>query len=243
MVSEASRGTRARASAYDGVVRHLALALALLAIAAPLAAQQAPHVLGTAWPLALRGALEGSRDHGCSQSHESVSRTADLSLSVDASGVARLEVSARMDSVFGPSRGRFAAGDRDFTYIHEETRAVLSGRATAIPRGVELAFDRIEEASIRWQGHGSLPLPPATSSPTHVSLRCELASTDVLPAEWSASESPSAHTLLACRWSAPPSALADIGADVLYLGRGAGVRTIASQRDFGGRTDAVRLGR
>lgn len=194
--------------------------------------------------LALRGAIDASRSHGCSQSHESISRRTELALDVDARGAASLTVERDERTVLGPSLGRFRAGDRDFSEIVRRARAVMRGRAVRTTEGIEIRFVEVERASIEFQGPGTLPLPAAVRSPLSATLRCRVQRTEVLPAEPSTTRPASSLPLLACAWdvgaSVPPLAPED---PPMLLGSGRGVVVESRDPDFAPEVVVVRLRR
>lgn len=206
------------------------LALASLLVVAPAAAQtSSPDVTSIAGPLSLRGALESSSSHGCSQSFASTSRHADVRLDVDARGAVTLEIEQRTRETFGPSPYRYAQDRAETTHTVEHTRVALRGHARRTATTLEITLTSAERASVRYQGWGSVPLPPSTSAPVHAVLRCWMTRTDVLPGHRLDGETPSPRRVLECAFDDVPSPLDAFEAGPLLLGRGAGyvVRTEA----------------
>jgi hypothetical protein len=215
-------------------MRRLLLVSALLSVLAPAHAQNAgPEVPSLGLPLRVRATLERQAEHGCSQSFESVAATAQVVLEIDASGVARLTLDGVSIDNMGPSPGRYMAGDHEFTRLSERHRSVWTGRATANATTIELRFDRLESAEVRYTGWGSLPLPAPTVGPAAEGLSCAIAPTDVLPAEPTPGETATSLPLLSCHWTGAAAApFPRYGADSLTLGSHAGVRDLTSETMF-----------
>lgn len=227
------------ARAYAAIVRTRVVALVLAAgLAAPLgvvlathahAQSAAPDLTTVALPLDLRGGIEASSEHGCSQSFASSSSRTALRLAVGARGAATLTVDLESHETFGPSPGRYAEGDRDFTRTTELARAVLHGQATRSGADVVIRFDRAERASVTFTGYGTLPLPPATTASITATMRCTIAAVDLLPAEPSDGEQPTRSSLLECTFDAPIPPLDRFEGAALVLGRGEGVRVVSER--------------
>jgi hypothetical protein len=209
----------------------IAVSLALSAVAAVASAQQGSfEVTSLAGALDLRGRLERSGEHGCSQSFASSSDQATLALTVDARGAATLAIDLEHRETFGPSPGRYAQGDHEFTHTTELARVVMTGRAARTGSELEVRFDRVARSSVRFTGYGTLPLPPATTTALTGTLRCRLAPIDVMPSQWSDGEVATQSALLQCAWDGgAPAPLDALDAPAFALGRGPGVRTVSAQ--------------
>ncbi|AKF09320.1 hypothetical protein DB32_006469 [Sandaracinus amylolyticus] len=204
------------------------MSVLLAVIAAPAVAQSvAPEVTSLSGALALRGVLEGSRAHGCSQSYASTSQRAELALDVDARGVATLTIDHHTHDTFGPSPGRYIQEGGETTRTTEHVRVVLRGTATRTPSGLDVALTGGERASATWQGWGTLPLPAATSTAVRATLHCAMTRVDVLPSAPRDGATPRAHAVLECSFDAVPEPLDRYEPGPLVLGTGSGfvVRT------------------
>lgn len=201
---------------------------ALLLVAAPVAAQTtAPDVTSLAGALSLRGALEASSRHGCSQSYATSSHQADLRLDVDTHDAVTLVIDQRTSETFGPSPLRMGADREPTTHTTELTRLVLRGRATRTRTSVDIVLTSAERASVRFEGYGTAPLPPGTSTPLRATLRCWTARADVLPSRWPQGAAPTTRSVLECALDDVPAPLDRFEAGPIFFGHGAGflVRT------------------
>jgi hypothetical protein len=72
---------------------------------------------------------EHDAEDSCSQSFASASDRADFSLHVGPGGEAKLSLAVDHTSTFGPSPGRFRAGDRDFSHQRGKRRFTWGGKA------------------------------------------------------------------------------------------------------------------
>lgn len=207
-----------------------------------LAQNASPEVTTLGGAIDLRGAVDRASEHGCSQSFASSDEHTALRLIVDARGAATLTAEGERHETSGPSPGRYAAGDHELTRVNELSRAVLTGRATRTPAGIEVRFDQLETSSVRFTGYGSLPLPPATRVAIATTLRCALVRTDVLPGTPTPDEHAQSLSLLACEITDAPPPLDRLEVPTLHFGHGAGVRTVSEERMWDHRpTRAVRL--
>lgn len=221
-----------------------ALVLCALAAALPARAQQRdPSVHALALPLQLSGALDRHAQHSCSQSFAGSHGLARTSLVIDASGAARLSLEGSEDSTFGPSPGRYAAGDHDFTTTHTLHRSSWSGRAVLAGGRLTIAFTGVEAAEVRFTGTGALPLPAPTTAPFAGQLECAIERIDLLPSAATEHETATPTDLARCTWagSAPvPFEHYTDGAS-WALGAGAGVVSTSEDEPWGSiTTHAVR---
>lgn len=203
------------------------LILVVTASAPVLAQSIAPDVTSIAGAISLRGVLEGSSSHGCSQSFASTSHRAELALDVDARGAATLTIDHHTHETFGPSPGRYRAEGGETTRTTDHVHVVMRGTATRTANGIVVALTSAERASARWQGWGSLPLPAPTRSATRATMRCSVARMDVLSSAPPDQRTASPHHVLECAFDATPDPLDRFDPGPVVLGRGAGfvVRT------------------
>ncbi len=114
--------------------------------------------------------FEVDHDHGCSRSHVSRGLNGRVSLDIHSDSDVRFSIALRENRVFGPSRGAFSQGDRDFTYTRKALTRVFRGHFERDVDELSVVFDTIENATAEAGGHADLQLPP----PTKVQARAEL---------------------------------------------------------------------
>lgn len=229
----------------DTIGRPVATLLVVAVLSSSALAQSAAPVVGTlSGPLALRGAIDVDREHGCSQSHESVNKQAQLRLDVDRRGRARLTLDSHSAVRSGPSFGRFQQGDRSFSEVIEDHRATWTGTAQRSASGLALHFTRAEHANIRFTGPGTLPPGPSHAGRADARANCQVSATPLLPAVPAEGEQPTSTPLLHCAFvGALPAPLDMYGVDELVFGSGVGARVMRSDVTFGPTTTEVRVGR
>lgn len=189
----------------------------VLLAALPATAQDASF----AGELALRGELVSSREDSCSRSMAHGSTTAELQLHVTAAGAAELAIDVHTHDTIVSIEGDPIQSSS--TTTQSRTHLVLRGTATRTAGVLEIRFAEIERAHALWMGYGTLPLPAATRVPWRGgALRCELARTDVLPAQPADGERASTVSLARCTMRSWPDELS--GWDRALLGPGRGVR-------------------
>jgi len=219
--------------------------LLVFAVLAPsaLAQSAAPAVGALSGALALRGAIDMAREHGCSRSHESVNKHATVRLDVDRRGRAALTLGSSSIVHSGPSLGRFRQGDRGFSEVIEEHRVVWTGTAQRSASGLALRFGRADKASIRFVGPGTLPLGPSRAGPADVRATCQMSATPLLPAVPVEGEQATATRLLHCAFVGRLPAPLDLyGVDDLVFGSGLGTRVVRRDTMFGPATVELRAG-
>ncbi len=211
----------------------LAIAVPLFASAFVARAQGGRGAGGDALTLAgaftLGGVLQRTSAHGCSQSFASSDDRAVMQLAVDAHDRVTLTIDVRHYESFGPSPGRYAAGERDVTHTTELGHAELRGSAVRTAAGITLRFERMRESHVRFHGYGTLPLPAPTESAVSYGLRCELASLEVLPAVPSEDERTTTRPLLRCTAEGAIAPLAAFETLTPIFGPRSGVRLHASR--------------
>lgn len=219
--------------------------LSVLAAALPAHAQQtSPAVPALALPMQLAGGLDRHGATGCSQSYATSHGVGHTSLEVDRAGAARLTLEGRYDSFFGPSPGRYAAGDHDFTHTQEQHRYVYVGHATLTGDHLSITFTSAESAQVRFEGEGTMPLPAPTAAPFTGELACTRTRIDVLPSAAAPGETTTPTDLVRCEWAGSAPAPFDryLDGNGWALGRGAGVTSTADDDAWGSTTaHAVRL--
>lgn len=225
--------------------RALVLALSVLALVggAAHAQQRDPSVHALALPVQLVGGLDRHAQHSCSQSFASSHGLARTSLVIDASGAAQLTLEGSDDATSGPSPGRYAAGDHDFTTTHTLHRSVWSGHATIAGARLTVAFTSVEAAEVRFTGTGTLPLPAPTTTPFAGQLACAIERTDLLPSAATEHETATPTDLVRCTWTgdAPAPFEHYIDGASWTLGAGAGVVSTSDDDPWGSfTTHAVR---
>jgi hypothetical protein len=95
---------------------------------------------------------EHDAEHGCSQSFASTSDRAVFELRVGSGGEATLSLTVDHSSTFGPSPGRYRAGDRDFSHERGKRRFTWSGKAV---------FDGVSLRAVLDKGEATcVALPP-----------------------------------------------------------------------------------
>ena len=144
-------------------------------------------------------------EHGCSQSFESASDHASFVLRISAGGEVTLSLTVDNASTFGPSPGRYMAGDRDFSHRNGRGRFFWRGKAVFDGVWLRVTLDREEATCEELSPHkacggaeeGTLACEEVTvdtdvpgsseerSGPTVVALRCKgkLGLDTVVPAE------------------------------------------------------------
>lgn len=206
--------------------------LGVLAAALPAGAQQRdPSVHALALPVQLSGALDRHAQHSCSQSFAGSHGLARTSLGIDASGAARLSLEGSEDSTFGPSPGRYAAGDHDFTTTHTLHRYVWSGHATLAGDHLSVTFSSAEAASVRFTGTGTLPLPAPTTAPFAGQLECVIERIDLLPTTRTEHETATPTDLARCTWVGSAPAPFEHYTDGASWARGAGAGVVSTSED------------
>ncbi|MCB9596677.1 MAG: hypothetical protein H6719_28390 [Sandaracinaceae bacterium] len=201
-------------------------------------------------PLALRSRIEARSEDSCSQSFASSSEETEITLRVDASGHAELGFERTQRHVFGPSRGRFSEGERDFSYTTERATLAYTGRATRASGALELRFDQVRQGRVEAAGMGDAPEPTTTTAAATLRLTCRVEPTDVYPAHPPTvptypadGESAARVPLVRCAFpDGVPSGLGhveEVGGE-LVLGRAEGV-VLHYARGYGGAASLVRL--
>lgn len=229
----------------DSTRRAARIAMLTLALALPFTTFAQPSRRPTVdvesidGPLSLVGVLQRSGSHGCSQSFASSDDLAAMQLTVDAQGRATLTMELQHHDTFGPSPGRYAEGERDFTYTTERGHAVLMGNAVRRGAGLAIRFERMRESHVRYQGMGTLPLPEATETPVTYAMHCEIARADVLPKEPAENERATSHSLLRCAPEGAFHGLSAFESPTPTFGRMNGVRVISTQEMWAYETTTV----
>jgi len=232
-------------------VRRLTSLAAVLALAATAQADTSRiAVPSLALPLDVAMRLEADTEHSCSQSFASTRETSTVSLRVDRRGNAVLEVDRLRRHTFGPSRGRYQQGARDFSHTAERETHRYQGRARRSGAELELSFGEDRRGRVEIAGPGQTPAPPPTTDgQTTLRLLCRIDSVEVYPppasagAYAAAGETGEPAPLVRCAFpDGVPDALGLLGeaGGELSLGRGAGV-VQHYHRMFGGGDSLVRL--
>ena len=161
---------RIRVSEAASMTRALALALALLCATA-----------ASADPLVVRTVFEIDDEHGCSRSFATRGVFGLLTLEIRDDSTATVSLETREINIFGPSRGSFQQGDREFTERRSKVRKTWTGLAERTADGWTVRLDRVEVASVDQPQEGGSPFPPATASAAALVLACRQASVSVFP--------------------------------------------------------------
>lgn len=122
-----------------------------------------------------------SREHGCSQSFESSSARGNLVLELAESGEVRVHVTVDRSSTFGPSIGRFRAGERDFSHRHEAEDRSWKGSAERDGEGFSVKLEQVESSCQALPAYGTEGgVPTRCLQEEAVLLRCTPVTVDVL---------------------------------------------------------------
>jgi hypothetical protein len=97
---------------------------------------------------------EHDAEDGCSQSFASASDRAVFALHVGPGGEAKLSLAVDHTSTFGPSPGRYVAGDRDFSYRRGKRRFTWSGKAVFDGVWLRAKLDREEATCVELPPYG-----------------------------------------------------------------------------------------
>jgi hypothetical protein len=203
------------------------VSLSLLAAAAAAADESVPDAardpievaeVPAAGALAYRLQYDVRREHGCSQSFESEGEAGSVTLTVAADGAARLVVDGDQSYTFGPSLGRYRAGDHDFDHRYSKTHGEWSGVARRAGRSLTVELR---------------PAGQPEGAPAALRLECRVGRVDVEPDAPGGART-ERGALLCSPGKALSAALGEVTTDgALPFGRRAGYRAERSRRGFG----------
>lgn len=111
-------------------------------------------------------------DHGCSRSHVSRGVNGRMSLEFLRDRRVRMALVMRENRVFGPSRGAFSRGERDFTHTRKALTRVFRGYLERQGDELRITFAEIDNAAAEVVGHGELQLPVPTTVPARAGVVC-----------------------------------------------------------------------
>jgi hypothetical protein len=128
-------------------------------------------------PVILKASVTISREHGCSQSTESVSSITAYALALRG-GSARLTVETFDSTSFGPSLGAFRAGRRDFSHESVRWRRAYTGTVQRKDGTLKLAFTKLETSV---DLSGGIKFSDSTESAVTQTIDCAVGGVGVLP--------------------------------------------------------------
>jgi hypothetical protein len=116
---------------------------------------------------------EHDAEDSCSQSFASASDRAVFALHVGPGGDAKLSLTVDHTSTFGPSPGRYMAGDRDFNHRRGKRRFTWGGKAVFDGLWLRAVLDREEGTCVELPPHGEEGTSVPCGGIAEAAIACE----------------------------------------------------------------------
>ncbi len=156
---------------------------------------------------------------------ESVGDSGTYALSLDAEGHVELTHKSVHSTVFGPSFGKYMAGEHDFHHTRKDAHAAYRGRAIEIAGGMDLSFSECD------------------GKPCTLGARCVSSTVEAVTGEaGDGGKKTQRFAVLRCtQMPAMPDALAESHKDGLPFAKPPGLRFGSHEFGFGSRWSELRV--